>query len=184
MPSSARWPTADEVEADLSLDQRIQARIVQHRPEGLDTLLDQAIEQRVAHAAGTDQDLSLARAEAALAVLNQVLLPAMKDVGDRFSAGELILPFVLESAEVMKRSLRHLEQYLAAQQSSYSKGSVIVATLYGDVHDIGKSLLTTILDNNGYSVHDLGKQVPINAIVEAALELNPDAIGLSALLVS
>jgi 5-methyltetrahydrofolate--homocysteine methyltransferase len=107
----------------------------------------------------------------------------MKDVGDRFGAGELILPFVLQSAEVMKRSVSHLEQYLE-KQAGYSKGSIVVATVYGDVHDIGKSLLITILSNNGYTVHDLGKQVPVNTIVEAAIDKKADAIGLSALLVS
>jgi 5-methyltetrahydrofolate--homocysteine methyltransferase len=107
----------------------------------------------------------------------------MKDVGDRFGAGELILPFVLQSAEVMKRAVSHLEQYLE-KQAGYSKGSIVVATVYGDVHDIGKSLLITILSNNGYTVHDLGKQVPVNTIVEAALDKQADAIGLSALLVS
>jgi 5-methyltetrahydrofolate--homocysteine methyltransferase len=107
----------------------------------------------------------------------------MKDVGDRFGAGELILPFVLQSAEVMKRAVSHLEQYLE-KQAGYSKGSIVVATVYGDVHDIGKSLLITILSNNGYTVHDLGKQVPVNTIVEAALAKQADAIGLSALLVS
>jgi 5-methyltetrahydrofolate--homocysteine methyltransferase len=107
----------------------------------------------------------------------------MKDVGDRFGAGELILPFVLQSAEVMKRSVSHLEHYLE-KQAGYSKGSIVVATVYGDVHDIGKSLLITILSNNGYTVHDLGKQVPVNTIVEAAVEKQADAIGLSALLVS
>jgi 5-methyltetrahydrofolate--homocysteine methyltransferase len=107
----------------------------------------------------------------------------MKDVGDRFGAGELILPFVLQSAEVMKRSVSHLEQYLE-KQAGYSKGSIVVATVYGDVHDIGKSLLITILSNNGYTVHDLGKQVPVNTIIEAAIDKQADAIGLSALLVS
>jgi methylmalonyl-CoA mutase cobalamin-binding domain/chain len=121
--------------------------------------------------------------QAAVAVLNDVLLPAMKDVGDRFGAGELILPFVLQSAEVMKRAVSHLEQYLE-KQAGYSKGSIVVATVYGDVHDIGKSLLITILSNNGYTVHDLGKQVPVNTIVEAAIDKQADAIGLSALLVS
>src|SRR5689334_3254890 len=107
----------------------------------------------------------------------------MKDVGDRFGAGELILPFVLQSAEVMKRAVAHLEQYLE-KQAGYSKGTIVVATVFGDVHDIGKSLLITILSNNGYSVRDLGKQVPANTIIDAAIEHKADAIGLSALLVS
>jgi 5-methyltetrahydrofolate--homocysteine methyltransferase len=112
-----------------------------------------------------------------------VLLPAMKEVGDKFGAGELILPFVLQSAEVMKRAVKHLEQFLEKQEG-YTKGKVVLATVYGDVHDIGKSLVNTILSNNGYTVFDLGKQVPVNTIIEKAQEVGADAIGLSALLVS
>ncbi len=116
-------------------------------------------------------------------MLNNVLLPAMKDVGDRFGAGELILPFVLQSAEVMKRAVAHLEQYLEKREG-YTKGKVVLATVYGDVHDIGKNLVNTILSNNGYTVFDLGKQVPLNTIIDKAQEVDADAIGLSALLVS
>jgi 5-methyltetrahydrofolate--homocysteine methyltransferase len=116
-------------------------------------------------------------------VLNEVLLPAMKEVGDKFGAGELILPFVLPSAEVMKKAVRHLEQFLERKEG-YTKGKVVLATVYGDVHDIGKSLVNTILSNNGYTVFDLGKQVPVNTILDKAIEVGADAIGLSALLVS
>jgi 5-methyltetrahydrofolate--homocysteine methyltransferase len=116
-------------------------------------------------------------------VLNEVLLPAMKEVGDKFGAGELILPFVLQSAEVMKKAVARLEKYLEKAEG-YTKGKVVLATVYGDVHDIGKSLVNTILTNNGYTVFDLGKQVPVNTIIEKALEVGADAIGLSALLVS
>ena len=119
----------------------------------------------------------------AVPTLNEVLLPAMKEVGDKFGAGELILPFVLQSAEVMKRAVAHLEQYLDKVEG-YTKGTVVVATVFGDVHDIGKSLVNTILTNNGYSVVDLGKQVPISTILDAAVEHDATAIGLSALLVS
>src|SRR5204863_4678630 len=115
--------------------------------------------------------------------LNDVLLPAMKEVGDKFGAGELILPFVLQSAEVMKRAVARLERYLDRIEG-YTKGTVVLATVFGDVHDIGKSLVNTILTNNGYSVVDLGKQVPISTIIDAAKEHNATAIGLSALLVS
>jgi 5-methyltetrahydrofolate--homocysteine methyltransferase len=116
-------------------------------------------------------------------VLNEVLLPAMKEVGDKFGAGELILPFVLQSAEVMKKAVKHLEQFLERAEG-FTKGKVVLATVYGDVHDIGKSLVNTILSNNGYTVYDLGKQVPVNTIIDKAVEVNADAIGLSALLVS
>ena len=107
----------------------------------------------------------------------------MKEVGDKFGAGELILPFVLQSAEVMKRAVAQLEQYLDRIEG-HTKGKVVIATVFGDVHDIGKSLVNTILTNNGYTVVDLGKQVPVETIIDAALEHEADAIGLSALLVS
>jgi 5-methyltetrahydrofolate--homocysteine methyltransferase len=119
----------------------------------------------------------------AVPTLNEVLLPAMKEVGDKFGAGELILPFVLQSAEVMKRAVAQLENYLD-RIDGHSKGKVVIATVFGDVHDIGKSLVNTILTNNGYTVVDLGKQVPVETIIEAAVENEADAIGLSALLVS
>jgi 5-methyltetrahydrofolate--homocysteine methyltransferase len=119
----------------------------------------------------------------AVPTLNDVLLPAMKEVGDKFGAGELILPFVLQSAEVMKRAVAQLERYLDKIEG-YTKGTVVLATVFGDVHDIGKSLVNTILTNNGYSVVDLGKQVPISTILDAAVEHDATAIGLSALLVS
>jgi 5-methyltetrahydrofolate--homocysteine methyltransferase len=119
----------------------------------------------------------------AVPTLNTVLLPAMKEVGDKFGAGELILPFVLQSAEVMKRAVARLENYLDRLEG-YTKGTVVLATVFGDVHDIGKSLVNTILSNNGYTVVDLGKQVPISTILEAAVEHDATAIGLSALLVS
>jgi 5-methyltetrahydrofolate--homocysteine methyltransferase len=119
----------------------------------------------------------------AVPTLNTVLLPAMKEVGDKFGAGELILPFVLQSAEVMKRAVAQLENYLEKIEG-HTKGKVVIATVFGDVHDIGKSLVNTILTNNGYTVVDLGKQVPIDTIINAAVEHEADAIGLSALLVS
>jgi 5-methyltetrahydrofolate--homocysteine methyltransferase len=107
----------------------------------------------------------------------------MKEVGDKFGAGELILPFVLQSAEVMKKAVSVVEQYLD-KASGVSKGKLVLATVYGDVHDIGKNLVNTILSNNGYTVIDLGKQVPAETIIEKAVTEKADAIGLSALLVS
>ncbi len=143
--------------------------------KAFEPLIDQVIAER------TNSQVS--RNDAAVNVLNTVLLPAMKYVGDRFGAGELILPFVLQSAEVMKRAVAHLEGYLE-RQDGYTKGKVVLATVFGDVHDIGKNLVNTILSNNGYTVYDLGKQVPLNTILEKAIEVDADAIGLSALLVS
>ena len=115
--------------------------------------------------------------DGAVWTLNNVLLPAMKEVGDKFGAGELILPFVLQSAEVMKKAVAHLEKSLDRKEGT-TKGKVVLATVYGDVHDIGKSLVNTILSNNGYTVFDLGKQVPANVIIDKAMEVNADAIGL------
>ena len=123
------------------------------------------------------------RHETAVHILNTVLLPAMKEVGDKFGAGELILPFVLQSAEVMKKAVGHLENYLEKVEG-VTKGTIVLATVYGDVHDIGKNLVKTILANNGYTVIDLGKQVPAETIITRAVEVNATAIGLSALLVS
>ncbi|HZS78048.1 MAG TPA: methionine synthase [Ktedonobacteraceae bacterium] len=166
---------ADPTEG-MSVDERIHWQILHRRKEGIEALIEQAIAQRIT-------DLNIPQGEAAVQVLNNVLLPAMKDVGDRFGAGELILPFVLQSAEVMKRAVACLEQFLEKKEG-YTKGKVVLATVFGDVHDIGKNLVNTILTNNGYTVYDLGKQVPLNTIVDKAIEVNADAIGLSALLVS
>jgi 5-methyltetrahydrofolate--homocysteine methyltransferase len=159
----------------LTIDGRIHWKIVHRKKEAIDTDIDMTLAARMED--GT------VRGDAAVAILNDVLLPAMKEVGDKFGAGELILPFVLQSAEVMKKAVAHLEQYLD-KQAGATKGKVVLATVYGDVHDIGKNLVNTILSNNGYTVYDLGKQVPINTIIEKALEVDADAIGLSALLVS
>lgn len=160
----------------LNTFERLHWHILHRRKEGVEELVTQAIREREA-------ELAVSQGEAAVNVLNTVLLPAMKDVGDRFGAGELILPFVLQSAEVMKRSVAQLESYLERQEG-YTKGKVVLATVFGDVHDIGKNLVNTILSNNGYTVYDLGKQVPLNTILDKAVEVQADAIGLSALLVS
>src|SRR5205809_2739287 len=178
----AHEPQADESNnkvdptEDLNTAEHIHWNILHRHKEGIEVLIEQAIEERAS-------DMAIPQSEAAVNVLNTVLLPAMKDVGDRFGAGELILPFVLQSAEVMKRAVAHLEGYLEKQEG-YTKGKVVLATVFGDVHDIGKNLVNTILSNNGYTVYDLGKQVPLNTILDKAIEVNADAIGLSALLVS
>ena len=121
--------------------------------------------------------------DGAIRTLNEDLLPAMKEVGDKFGSGELILPFVLKSAECMKASVGELEKYLVKEEGT-SKGVLVLGTVYGDVHDIGKNLVKTIFQNNGYTVHDLGKQVPLQKFLDKIDETKPDAIGLSALLVS
>jgi 5-methyltetrahydrofolate--homocysteine methyltransferase len=121
--------------------------------------------------------------DGAIKTLNEDLLPAMKEVGDKFGSGELILPFVLKSAECMKAAVGELEKYLL-QEEGTTKGKLVLGTVYGDVHDIGKNLVKTIFQNNGYTVYDLGKQVPLQKFLEKIDEVKPDAIGLSALLVS
>ncbi|MHB8140408.1 MAG: methionine synthase [Vulcanimicrobiaceae bacterium] len=151
---------------DAPPEVQIHQAILRRRKDGIEAKIDAALQMRTA-----------------VQVLNEILLPAMKDVGDKFGSGELILPFVLQSAEVMKRAVAHLEQFLDRKEGT-TKGTVVLATVFGDVHDIGKNLVGTILTNNGYTVHDLGKQVPMNAILEKAVEVGADAIGLSALLVS
>jgi 5-methyltetrahydrofolate--homocysteine methyltransferase len=156
----------EDLLAGKTAEERLHLQILHRRPDGVEALVDEALTRR-----------------SAVGVLNEVLLPAMKDVGDRFGAGELILPFVLQSAEVMKKAVAYLERFLERKEG-VAKGTVVVATVYGDVHDIGKNLVKTILANNGFVVHDLGKQVPVATILEKAVSVNADAIGLSALLVS
>lgn len=165
--------------------ERLHWRIVNRHKEGVETDIDQLIDQFQLLLSEQDGEavVEISQDQAAVQVLNTVLLPAMKEVGDRFGAGELILPFVLQSAEVMKVAVSHLETYLEANQG-VTKGTVVLATVYGDVHDIGKNLVKTILSNNGYTVVDLGKQVPAETIISAAVKHNAGAIGLSALLVN
>jgi len=157
----------------MTPEQRLHWRIVHRHKEGVEADIDEII----------NRGGFPTRHECAVHTLNTVLLPAMKEVGDKFGAGELILPFVLQSAEVMKKSVAHLENYLEKVEG-VTKGTVVIATVYGDVHDIGKNLVKTILANNGYTVIDLGKQVPAETIIARAVEARATAIGLSALLVS
>jgi 5-methyltetrahydrofolate--homocysteine methyltransferase len=161
----AAQSAADPTEG-MEPEEALHFHILRRRKEGVEDWIDRSVEKI-----------------GAVGTLNEVLLPAMKEVGDKFGAGELILPFVLQSAEVMKKAVAQLEKYLDKIEG-YTKGTVVLATVFGDVHDIGKSLVNTILTNNGYTVVDLGKQVPIQTIVDAAREHDATAIGLSALLVS
>jgi 5-methyltetrahydrofolate--homocysteine methyltransferase len=156
---------ADPTEG-MEPEEALHFHILRRRKDGVEEQIDASVEKI-----------------GAVPTLNEVLLPAMKEVGDKFGAGELILPFVLQSAEVMKKAVAQLEKYLDKIEG-YTKGTVVLATVFGDVHDIGKSLVNTILTNNGYTVVDLGKQVPIQTILDAAQEHEATAIGLSALLVS
>ncbi|HXO08904.1 MAG TPA: dihydropteroate synthase, partial [Solirubrobacteraceae bacterium] len=164
-PQEADSGAADPTEG-MEPEEALHFHILRRKKEGVEEWIDASVEKI-----------------GAVETLNHVLLPAMKEVGDKFGAGELILPFVLQSAEVMKRAVARLERYLDKLEG-YTKGTVVIATVFGDVHDIGKSLVNTILTNNGYTVVDLGKQVPISTILDAAVEHDATAIGLSALLVS
>ncbi|MDQ4016258.1 MAG: dihydropteroate synthase [Thermoproteota archaeon] len=181
-----------EVDPSWEASKRCHFRIVNRLKEGIEDDVVQAIADRLKGGKDTKEgggQLVLrasskeAAHEAAVETLNEVLLPAMKEVGDKFGAGELILPFVLKSAECMKAAVAELEKYLIKQEG-VSKGKLVICTVYGDVHDIGKNLVKTILVNNGYTVYDLGKQVPLQKILEKITEVNADAVGLSALLVS
>ena len=178
---------------DMSVAERLHWKIVHRKKEGVEGDVDELLSQRLeadgwrlddpAIAVKDEETQSSPRGLVAVGILNEVLLPAMKEVGELFGSGQLILPFVLQSAEVMKKSVAYLEQFLDKLDGS-TKGKVVLATVYGDVHDIGKNLVNTILSNNGYTVYDLGKQVPINTIIDKAIEVGANAIGLSALLVS
>ncbi|MDQ2857876.1 MAG: homocysteine S-methyltransferase family protein, partial [Candidatus Eremiobacteraeota bacterium] len=164
--AQTREASALDDDAGATAEVRTHNAILRRRKDGIEAKVDEVLARRDP-----------------VDVLNNVLLPAMKEVGDKFGSGELILPFVLQSAEVMKKAVAHLEQFLEKKEG-VTKGKVVLATVFGDVHDIGKNLVNTILTNNGYTVFDLGKQVPMNAILEKAVEVDADAIGLSALLVS
>ncbi len=172
---------ADPTEG-MTPEQRLHWKILHRVKDGVEADIDEIITRETSEVSKTSEVLRT-KHEIAVHTLNTVLLPAMKEVGDKFGAGELILPFVLQSAETMKKTVSHLENYLEKVEG-VTKGTVVIATVYGDVHDIGKNLVKTILANNGYTVIDLGKQVPAETIITKAVEANATAIGLSALLVS
>ncbi len=175
-----------EIDPELSASQRCTFRIINRIRDGIEDDVLAAIAEKIPGApkpenGSLDVDPDSAHA-GALETLNSDLLPAMKTVGDKFGAGEIILPFVLRSAECMKAAVAELERHLIRADDT-SKGTIVLGTVYGDVHDIGKNLVNTILTNNGYKVHDLGKQVPLQRFVEKIRETDADAVGLSALLV-
>jgi 5-methyltetrahydrofolate--homocysteine methyltransferase len=183
----------EEINKDWSFDKRCYYRIVNRIKDGIEDDVIGSISDKLGKKLNEKTENiqkeemlkehpELAH-EASVETLNEVLLPAMKEVGDKFGAGELILPFVLKSAECMKSAVSELEKYLIKKQG-VSKGKLVLCTVYGDVHDIGKNLVKTIFSNNGYTVYDLGKQVPIQQIIDKIKEVQADAVGLSALLVS
>ncbi|MFE1765913.1 methionine synthase [Streptomyces angustmyceticus] len=155
---------AEELAA-LPLDERLQRRIIDGEKNGLEADLDEALRDRPA-----------------LDIVNQTLLEGMKVVGELFGSGQMQLPFVLQSAEVMKSAVAYLEPHMEKSDDE-GKGTIVLATVRGDVHDIGKNLVDIILSNNGYNVVNLGIKQPVSAILEAAEEHRADVIGMSGLLV-
>ncbi|GAA0675959.1 methionine synthase [Streptomyces malaysiensis subsp. malaysiensis] len=155
---------AEELAA-LPLEERLKRRIIDGERNGLEADLDEALQERPA-----------------LDIVNETLLDGMKVVGELFGSGQMQLPFVLQSAEVMKTAVAHLEPHMEKSDDE-GKGTIVLATVRGDVHDIGKNLVDIILSNNGYNVVNLGIKQPVSAILEAAEEHRADVIGMSGLLV-
>ncbi|MGW3652528.1 methionine synthase [Streptomyces sp. NPDC000878] len=155
---------AEELAA-LPLDERLKRRIIDGEKNGLEADLDEALQTRPA-----------------LDIVNDTLLEGMKVVGELFGSGQMQLPFVLQSAEVMKTAVAHLEPHMEKTDDE-GKGTIVLATVRGDVHDIGKNLVDIILTNNGYTVVNIGIKQPVSAILEAAQEHRADVIGMSGLLV-
>ncbi|GAB3493464.1 methionine synthase [Nocardiopsis coralliicola] len=154
-----------EALAALPLWERLERRIVDGQQVGMEEDLDEALQERPA-----------------LQIVNDSLLAGMKTVGELFGSGQMQLPFVLKSAEVMKSAVAHLEPHMEKTDDD-GKGRIVLATVKGDVHDIGKNLVDIILSNNGYDVVNIGIKQPVNAILEAAEENKADIIGMSGLLV-
>ena len=161
---------ATQVKEDRSgwpVDERLKHRIIDGDREGLTVDLDQA----------------MAEGTAPLAIINEVLLSGMKVVGELFGSGQMQLPFVLQSAETMKTAVAYLEPLMDKDDVGAGKGRIVLATVKGDVHDIGKNLVDIILTNNGYEVHNLGIKVSIADMIDKVREVKADAIGMSGLLV-
>ncbi len=162
--SSSKASRAEELAA-LPLFERLERRIVDGEKAGMDSDLDAAMQE-----------------VPPLRIINETLLAGMKTVGELFGSGQMQLPFVLQSAEVMKTAVAYLEPHMEATDDS-GKGRIVLATVKGDVHDIGKNLVDIILSNNGYEVVNLGIKQPISAILDAAVDKKADVIGMSGLLV-
>ena len=163
--TSSRNSRAEQLAA-LSLPDRLKQRIIDGERNGLED----------------DLELAISQGMAPLDIINNLLLDGMKTVGELFGKGEMQLPFVLQSAEVMKRAVAHLEPKMEKSDSS-GRGKILLATVKGDVHDIGKNLVDIILSNNGYNVHNIGIKQSINTIIEEAEKANVDVVGMSGLLV-
>jgi 5-methyltetrahydrofolate--homocysteine methyltransferase len=156
---------SSQVEENVPVEEKLKKHIIDGEKRDLTKHLDEALTKY-----------------SALDIINNILLEGMKVVGELFGSGQMQLPFVLQSAETMKASVAHLEPHMEKLEGS-SKGRIVLATVKGDVHDIGKNLVDIILTNNGYTVYNLGIKQPVNDILKAAQEKKADAIGMSGLLV-
>ena len=157
---------AEEDRSDWTVDQRLEQRVVDGSRDGLDAELEEA----------------LGLGSPALDIVNGPLMAGMKTVGELFGSGRMQLPFVLQSAEVMKSAVAYLEPHMS-KSADHGRGKIVLATVKGDVHDIGKNLVDIILTNNGYEVYNLGTKVAISEMVSKAEEVGADVIGMSGLLV-
>jgi 5-methyltetrahydrofolate--homocysteine methyltransferase len=164
-PDDAAEQTSRQDIADLPLEERLQKHIIDGEKKNLGDALDEAMQKYTP-----------------LQIINEHLLEGMKVVGELFGSGKMQLPFVLQSAEVMKMAVAHLEPHME-KAAGQTKGSIVLATVKGDVHDIGKNLVDIILTNNGYTVYNIGIKQPIGNIVAKWKETGADAIGVSGLLV-
>lgn len=164
-PDGVEAQSTKEDIADLPLEERLRKHIIDGEKKNLEESLTEAREKY-----------------APLDIVNDHLLDGMKTVGELFGSGKMQLPFVLQSATVMKAAVALLEPFMEKVEGS-TKGTMLLATVRGDVHDIGKNLVDIILTNNGYTVHNIGIKVPVNELIAKYRETKPDAIGLSGLLV-
>ncbi len=156
-PDRSGWPVRD----------RLRQRIIDGERDGLTVELDEALDEGIK----------------ALEIVNDVLLDGMREVGELFGSGQMQLPFVLQSAETMKMAVSHLEPHMDKVAGSTSKGKLVLATVKGDVHDIGKNLVDIICTNNGYEVHNIGIKISISEMIAKVQEVDADALGMSGLLV-
>jgi len=163
--SSKEGVEKQEEKQNLPADEMLKQHIMKGKKAGLDTVLNE-----------------LRQTHKPIDIINDIMLPSMQAVGELFGAGKMLLPFVLQSAEVMKAAVGLLEPYME-KSDAQSRGTVVLATVKGDVHDIGKNLVDIILSNNGFTVHNLGIKVPVEEMIRKAIEVKADAIGMSGLLV-
>ncbi|MDY7104211.1 MAG: methionine synthase [Actinomycetota bacterium] len=170
---------------DVFADVKVATKVKEDRSDWpIGKILSQRIIDGERDGLPDDLDRAMAEGIAPLAIINEHLLAGMKVVGELFGSGEMQLPFVLQSAETMKAAVAHLEPHMEREEGeSSSKGKIVLATVKGDVHDIGKNLVDIILTNNGYDVHNLGIKISIAEMIEKAVEVDADAIGMSGLLV-